>query len=278
MTAALSPPGPLAVTALLAAREARMRLSSLWFWIVASAVCLMAWVYGAGFLAGFETESVLVTTDPLMALNILVILFLAVVLGLRLAAAMAWEREHRTLEVLLVAPAGWGAILAAKFLVEVIVLAVLVTIYGAYLLAAQPLGSGVIAPADLAGLALMPAFALPTMALGLWAGTALGSVRMATVAFLILLGLLAGYEIARSVLAAQPATEMSLTGLYLRHALDLAAPVVRTVSAAAPLARLVEGMVLQTPPDLSAAAAAGGLALATLVAAAITGRLRGAVR
>ena len=44
----------------------------------------------------------LVTTDPLAVLNAVVVSVLAAVLGLRLAASLAWEREHHTMEVLLV--------------------------------------------------------------------------------------------------------------------------------------------------------------------------------
>ena len=131
MAAILRPAGPVTATLLLSVRGLRLRLCSVWFWAVASATCLMAWVYGAGFFAGFETESVLVTTDPLLALNARVTIFLGVVLGLRLAASMAWEREHRTLEILLIGPAVWGAILGAKFLVEIAVLALLVFVYAA---------------------------------------------------------------------------------------------------------------------------------------------------
>jgi ABC-type Na+ efflux pump permease subunit len=271
------PPGSLRRATLLMGRELRMRLGSFWFWAVASGTCLMAWVYGAGFLAAFETESVLVSTDPLMTLNALVVVFLGVVLGLRLAGAMAWEREHRTLEVLLVGPARWVEIIAAKFIVELAVLALLIAIYAAYLLVAQPLGRGVIATQDMGGLALLPAFALPTMALGLLVGAGLGTVRGAVLTFLILLGLLASVEVARAVLAAQPPESMSLTALYARHALDLAAPLLRLTSPAAQLVAPVEAMALQAPLTLALAAAALAQALAGLVAATLLGRLRGAL-
>ncbi len=277
MQARPRPPGSFRRATLLMGRELRMRLGSFWFWAVASGTCLMAWVYGAGFLAAFETESVLVSTDPLMTLNALVVVFLGVVLGLRLAGAMAWEREHRTLEVLLVGPARWVEIIAAKFIVELAVLALLIAIYAAYLLVAQPLGRGVIAAQDMSGLALLPAFALPTMALGLLVGAGLGTVRGAVLTFLILLGLLASVEVARAVLAAQPPDSMSLTALYARHALDLAAPLLRLTSPAAQLVAPVEAMALQAPLTLALAAAALAQALAGLVAATLLGRLRGAL-
>lgn len=278
MRDALAPPGAFAATLLLAERELRSRLGSVWFWAVASLICLMAWLYGAGFLASFETESVLVSTDPLMALNAMVVIFLSVVLGLRLAASMAWEREHRTLEVLLIAPVGWGAIVAAKFVVELVVLLLLVALYAAYLLLAQPLGTGVIGIPELAGLALIPAFALPVMAVGLLTGAGLGTVRAAVVVFLVVVGILVAVEITHGVLAAQPVDQMSLTGLYARHALDFAEPVLRIASPVAVLAMPVQAIALQAP--LTAAEASNALlqALAFLVLAALLGRARGALR
>jgi ABC-type transport system involved in multi-copper enzyme maturation permease subunit len=259
-------------------RELRFRLGSVWFWVIASGICLMAWLYGAGFLASFETESVMVTTDPLLALNIMVVIFLGLVLGLRLAASMAWEREHHTLEVLMVAPVGWLAIVAAKFLVEVVVLLALVAIYAAYLIVAQPLGTGVIDVRNIAGLALMPIFAAPVMAFGLLVGTGLGTVRTSVVVFLFALGLFAAVEIAHGVLAAQPVDQMSLPGLYARHALDLAAPVLRALSPAASLARLVETLTLQLPLALPQAASALALTLILLALSVAAGRVRGALR
>lgn len=278
MRDALAPPGAFATTLLLAERELRSRLGSVWFWAVASITCLMAWLYGAGFLASFETESVLVSTDPLMALNAMVVIFLGVVLGLRLAASMAWEREHRTLEVLLIAPVGWGAIVAAKFMVELVVLLLLVALYAAYLVLAQPLGAGVIGMPELAGLALIPAFALPIMALGLLTGAVLGTVRAAVVVFLVVVGILAAFEIIHGALTAQAVDQMSLTGLYARHALDLADPVLRLTSPVAQLAMPVQAIAFQAP--LTAAEAGHALlqALALLVLAALLGRARGAVR
>jgi len=278
MRGALTPPGPLSTTALLAWRELRFRLASVWFWVVSSATCLMAWLYGMGFLSSFRTESVIVTTDPLLALNAAVVIFLGLVLGLRLAAAMAWEREHRTLEVLLTGPVGWGAIIAAKFVVELAVLLLLVLIYAVYLAMAQPLGAGVIGPEELRGLALIPAFALPVMALGLAVGAGLGTVRAAVVGFLILVGLLAVVEIARGILSSQAVDQMSLASLYLRHALDIAAPVLRLASPATQLALPVQSLALQVPLDLAQAGASLAQAAVLLLLAAGIGHLRGALR
>lgn len=278
MRDALTPPGAIAATLLLAERELRSRLGSVWFWAVSSLTCLMAWLYGAGFLTSFETESVLVTADPLMALNSMVVIFLGIVLGLRLAASMAWEREHRTLEVILIAPVGWGTIIAAKFVVELLVLILLVALYAVYLLVAQPLGAGVVGTQELMGLALIPTFALPVMALGLLAGAGLGSVRGAVVAFLVLVGVFAAIEITHGVLSAQPVDQMSLAGLYVRHALDLGDPVLRVLSPSAQLALPVQAIALQAPLSAKDAGYAVLQALAVLVLAALLGRVRGVQR
>lgn len=278
MRDALTPPGAIAATLLLAERELRSRLGSVWFWAVSSLTCIMAWLYGAGFLTSFETESVLVTADPLMALNSMVVIFLGIVLGLRLAASMAWEREHRTLEVILIAPVGWGTIIAAKFVVELLVLILLVALYAVYLIVAQPLGAAVVGTQELMGLALIPTFALPVMALGLLTGAGLGSVRGAVVAFLVLVGVFAAIEITHGVLSAQPVDQMSLAGLYVRHALDLADQVLQLLSPSAQLALPVQAIALQAPLSATDAGYAVLQALAVLVLAALLGRVRGVQR
>ena len=278
MAAILHPVDPATATLLLAGRELRLRLGSVWFWAVASTICLMAWLYGAGFLAGFETESVIVTNDPLLALNALVTIFLGVVLGLRLAASMAWEREHRTLEILLIGPAGWGAILGAKLMVEIAVLALLVLVYAVYLAAAQPLGAGVIGTGELSGLLLVPVFALPVMALGLLVGAGLGTVRAAVVVFLVLLGALAAVEVAHALLAAQSLDRQSLAGLYARQALDLASPVLDPISPAHALALPVRALMLHAPLLSEQAVLPLGQSVVLVALSVIAGRARGALR
>jgi ABC-type transport system involved in multi-copper enzyme maturation permease subunit len=278
MAAILHPVDPATATLLLAGRELRLRLGSVWFWAVASTICLMAWLYGAGFLAGFETESVIVTNDPLLALNALVTIFLGVVLGLRLAASMAWEREHRTLEILLIGPAGWGAILGAKLMVEIAVLALLVLVYAFYLAAAQPLGAGVIGTGELSGLLLVPVFALPVMALGLLVGAGLGTVRAAVVVFLVLLGALAAVEVAHALLAAQSLDRQSLAGLYARQALDRASPVLDPISPAHALALPVRALMLQAPLLSEQAVLPLGQSVVLVALSVIAGRARGALR
>lgn len=276
MAIALNPPGQFGASLRVFDREARAKLTSPWFYVVASIVCLLAWAYGAGFQQTFATESVLVTTDPLMALNIAVVAFLSIVLGLRLAASMAWEREHRTLELLLLGPAGWGAIVAAKFAAELGVLISLLAIYALYLLVGQPLGQGVVSLREVAGLAAVPVFGLPTLALGLLVGTMASSVRGAVVIFLAVVILLIAFELALAILTAAGADQLSLFSLYLRATLETVAPVLRPVSAMAHLALPIEGLTAQASLSAADVASALALTLATLASAVLSGRFRGA--
>ena len=85
----LRPLGFAGTVLLLANRELGARLRSPWLYAVASLICLIAFFYGGGFRRSFETETVLVTTDPLAALNVMVVAVLAGVLGLRLATSTA---------------------------------------------------------------------------------------------------------------------------------------------------------------------------------------------
>jgi ABC-type transport system involved in multi-copper enzyme maturation permease subunit len=277
MSPNLRPPGHLGIALLLMRRELAARLMSPWLYAVASLVCVIAWFYGGGFLRAFETESVLVTTDPLAALNVIVVVVLGVVLGLRLAASLAWEREHRTLEVLLAGPVSHGAILLAKFCVELLLLALLVTIYAAYLLVAQPLGAGVVGPGDAAAIGRMPLHALPVLALGLLASAWARSVRGAVVAYLAIVLLLGLFEIVLGMLLARQPQELGLVAVYLRGIMSAAAPVIDPVSAVARLADLTQGLTVQTPLPVLRTLMAVGLALVTLALATLVSRARGAV-
>lgn len=275
MATALHHPGTLRLTTLLVGRELGTKLSSFWFFLVATAVCLIAGLYGAGFQHAFETESVLVTTDPLQALNVMVFGFVGLVLGLRLASGLAWEREHRTLEVLLVGPVPWSVVVLAKFLVEFCVLTAMVAIYLTYLLLAQPLGAGVIGLGDTLPVSQMLIFVLPMLALGLLISAWARSVRSAVVAFLVLIGLLGIFEVTLGVLTAMPANEISLSSLYLRAGLQSIAAVLHPISAVAVLARLVENLQMQIPVTASQIGATMALTVATLALSVLIARLRG---
>jgi ABC-type transport system involved in multi-copper enzyme maturation permease subunit len=268
-------PDHLHLTGLLARRELGARLMSPWFFGVATLICLTALLYGSGFQQSFATETVLVSADPLLPLNVMVVSFVGLVLGLRLAASLAWEREHRTLEVLLVGPVPWSAVVLAKFLVELCVLGLLLAIYWAYLLLAQPLGAGVIGLADTSPLAVLPLFALPLLALGLLVSCWARSVRSAVVGFLVLVGVLAILEATRAILTTLPAAEMSLSALYLRAGLERLAPALAPVSAVATLAGLIERSFAEG--SVTALQAAGALVqtAATLALCVLIARLRG---
>ncbi|MFO1151732.1 MAG: ABC transporter permease subunit [Alsobacter sp.] len=268
-------PGPLVVTALLARRELLARLASAWFWIIASLICVIAWIYGGGFQQTFVTESVLVATDPLLTLNVLIVMFLSVAMALRLAASFAGEREHRTLEVLLVGPASWGSIMAAKFLAELSLMVLLILVYLAYLLVAQPLGAGVIAPRDALGLIAMPAFALPVLALGLLVAAWARTVRAAVVAVTAVLGALAAFEAGLGLLQSRAPDQITLTELQIRSALETAAPLSAWLSAPGQLAGLARALAQNAAPSATAALWSLGLTAGTLCLATLLARLRG---
>lgn len=272
----LRPPGLRRQTFLLVRREVAAKFASLWFWLVASALCLMAYVYGAGFVRTFETESVVVTADPLAGLNTLMVAFLGLVLGLRLAGALSWEREHRTLEVLFVGPVPSSVIVLAKYLAELLVLAALVAIYCLYLAVAQPLGAGVTGVGDFAGILENGLFVLPVMAMGLAVSGMTASVRMAVVLYLALVALLATYEVVLGLLRTMPADSMSLFSLYLRALLEVAAPLFHALSPVAGIAFLAERLVTQQALPLSQSLGVVALTAGLLLFSCIVTKMKGA--
>lgn len=274
MALALQPPSVVGVTLLLFNREVSARLASPWFYGVATALCVIAWLYGAGFLQSFQTESVIVTTDPLATLNFLIIAFLGVILGLRLASSFAWERENRTLEVLIVGPVSYAAVVLSKFGVELCVLALLVAIYVAYLLLAQPLGAGVISPSDALSAAGMPISALPLLALGLIVSALVRSVRMAVVVFLSIVTVLALIEVGTFLLESRPPDQLSLAELYIRSGLDGASRILDPASA---VARLADVATAQDGIAAVTTAWALALTVVTLALAVLAARARGAL-
>jgi ABC-type transport system involved in multi-copper enzyme maturation permease subunit len=257
-------------------KEITAKLWSPWPFLLASGACLIAVVYGSGFQSGFETETVLVTANPLAVLNAIVSIFLAVLLGMRLAAGVAWEREHGTLEVLLMSPAGPRAIVLAKFAAEFVVLLVLLGIYAAFMLVAQPLGSGVIRPDDVLALATNVALVLPVMAMGLLVSCFFGSVRAAVIAYLVALAVLSALQALLLMLQQAQPQDLSLAMLFVRAGLEQAAPVLGLVSPAAPLADLglaAVGSIVIGPSKIAAALV---LALVAVVLGGEITRARGA--
>jgi ABC-type transport system involved in multi-copper enzyme maturation permease subunit len=257
-------------------KEVATKLWSPWPLLLASGACLIAALYGSGFQSGFETETVLVTANPVAILNAIVSVFLAVLLGMRLAAGIAWEREHGTLEVLFMSPAGPRAIVLAKFAAELVVLFVLLGIYAAFLLVAQPLGAGVIRPDDVLALATNVALVLPVMAMGLLVSCFFASVRVAVVAYLVVLVALSALQGLLLMLEEAQPQDLSLAMLYLRAGLERADPVLGLVSPAAPLAdlgRAAIGSIVIAPAKIGAALV---LALVMVVLSGEVTRTRGA--
>lgn len=230
-------PGAGRIVTVLLRKEIGARFSTLWFWIVASAVCLMAANFGGGFQRAFQTETVLISSDPLQFPNAMVLIFAALVMGLRLSTALSWEREHRTLEVLLVGPVGHREIVLAKFFADTCVLVVLLMIYSAYLWFGQPLGAGVISLIDLAGLWQKLLLVLPIMAFGLLISACFSTVRASVICFLAAFGLFAILEVLTVWLSAQLPQDMSLTALYLKRGFEFIQPAMDWTS---PLAFLTD--------------------------------------
>lgn len=235
---------------LLVGRELAAKLVSPWVYAVATLICLIAFAYGEGFQRSFDTESVLVTTDPLMTLDIVVVVFLGLILGLRLATSMSWEREHGTLDVLLVAPVPRLAILLAKYLVEICVLVMTIALFATYLFIAQPLGRGVIGTVDLISVIQMPLFVLPVMAFGLLISVATSTVRSSVVLYLVFIGLFAVFDGGLGILNTTPADEMSLSSLYIRSGFQAIAPIVQTISPVSKMSFLIERLFNQNPITL----------------------------
>lgn len=236
------PPAYGRLLLVLVRRELATKLTSFWFFAVATAVCVVAFIYGSGFQQSFETESVLVTTDPLMPLNVIVVAFLGLVLGLRLATSLSWEREHQTLEVLLVGPVSWSAIVLSKFLAELLVMAGLLAIYIAYLLLGQPLGAGLIGVSDVAAIAMSPIFILPLMATGLLVSAWARSVRGAVLFYLVAVAVMAGFELLLGFLKTSELTDMSLSSLYLRSGMEAVSPFLTPVSPVGQIASMTRSL------------------------------------
>lgn len=265
-------------TALILRRELISQVCAPWFFLIASAACLIAWWYGVGFQAAFQTESVIVAESPLMPLNAAVVTFFGVMLGLRLSTAIAWEREHGTIEVLLSGPVEWPDVMLGKFLSELMALVCFVVIYQAYLLAAQPLGAGVLSVADAAAVGSLILTAMPFMALGLLVSAWARSVRGAVVVYLAAVAGLAAFEVARIWLSMLQPGQASLTALYLRAGIEALAPVMSVVSAASQAAQVFERVSQGAPVGAARLLVALGLTGATLVLGYLLARVRGTAR
>jgi ABC-type transport system involved in multi-copper enzyme maturation permease subunit len=268
-------PGNLRSFAVLVERELAARLASFWMYLLATAACVIAVIYGAAFQSTFETETVLVSSNPLAMLNAVIAVFLALVLGLRLAASLSWEREHQTLEVLLVAPVGARAVLLSKFASELVVLMLIIAIYAVFLSLGQPLGDGVVRWRDIGFLVAIVPCMLPVVALGLLVSSFFSHVRAAVLAYLIAVGALVAYETVLAVLEGAQPQGLSLVQIYLRAGMIGAEQILGRLSAVAPLADLIEAAIHQTVLGWFNLSWSATLTVVTLGLAAETFRVRG---
>lgn len=268
-------PGAGRIVGVLIRKEIGARFSSLWFWLVASAICLVAANFGGGFQGAFTTETVLISSDPLLVPNAMVLIFAALVIGLRLSTALSWEREHRTLEVLLVGPVGHRELVIAKFLADASTIVAMFLIYGVYLLLGQPLGAGVLSFQDLIGLWQAVPLVLPVLAFGLLISACFSTVRASVICFLVLLGFFALLEALILWLSVQLPQDMSLTALYLRRGFEFVDPILDWMSPLAFLSDLVglnDGRITGFEKI-----AALGMSVAFLAIATVIGKFRRAV-
>ena len=264
----------------LTRHEFTARLRSFWLYILVLTVCFMAILSGNVFQQYFGTQTVSVFSGllgklgSLNALNASVLLFLGLVLGIRLSGSLAWEREHRTLEVLMTGPVRYSAVVVAKFLAELLALLLILSVYGLFLSLGQPPGRGVLSGVEIGILAVWATHVLPALALGLLVSAVFSTVRGAVIAVLVLFTVLASLEALPFWLETMRADELSPAHLYLRSALDTAAPVKRAISALAHLlepARIHLGRSVWTQSGPTAALA---LCLATLAVACVVGKRR----
>ena len=119
----------IALCLILLWRDVRAQLVSIWPYVIASAMCAVVGLATSSVQRSFETESVLIAADPLLSVHVAVLSFIALSLGLRCATSLSWEREHRTLEVLLSGPVTVAAVVSSKLLAELVTFLALGLVY-----------------------------------------------------------------------------------------------------------------------------------------------------
>lgn len=269
--------GALAISVTLAGRELSSRLVSLWPYLVASGMMLIAAFAARSFMASFGTETVAVDAAPLRFVHVAVIVFLALSLGTAAATSLAWEREHRTLDVLLAGPVTAGVLVVAKLATEMATLATLLLSYVLYLAVAQPLASaspGLMATASMWRDAVL---ALPLIAFGLLVSSLAATVRQAVLVFLVVLVALAAIAIGRLWLAVQDPNDLSLAALALRRGLDVVDQPLAWLSPVGYLVELVKQGVGESVPSASRTLAAVVAAAAAIIGAVVITWRRGAL-
>ncbi len=262
------------IVRVLIRHEIRSKLESIWIYLLCSLMCLTAILFGNAFAKSFETESVLVSTGPLSSLNAAVLLFLGLVSGLRLAGSLSWEREHHTLDVLLVGPVSYTTIVIAKFSAEVFVLLLVLGVYAAFVFAGQPFGRGVLSVSDGWTLAMWSVHILPIMAFGLLVSACCSTVRTAAITYLALVGLMTSVEVSAIWLAPLSPNDLSLALLFLRSTLESAAPVLDVVSVIAHLFQPVETVLGRGSVTLTTLTTPAVLCLSFIVMSVVISRRR----
>ncbi len=198
--------------------------------------------------------------------------------GLRLSSSIAWEREHRTLEVLLVAPATWPSVAAAKFVSELSVFIFVALAYVVYLVAAQPMGAGVVGLAEAGHTLLTLLLAMPFLGLGLVVSTFSRTVRSASIVYIVLVLVFTAFDAAYGILVAIPPENLSLVALYGRATVELADPFIQFISPTSAVAAGAQVRGGGTGEVAGAIMQAIGLSFAMVALAVVAGSRRGKAR
>jgi ABC-type transport system involved in multi-copper enzyme maturation permease subunit len=266
----------LGIAAILTRRDLFAKLGSIWIYSLASAICATTALLATGFRRTFETETISVSADPLAPVHALVLVIMALVLGMRAATSLSWERENRTMDVLLSGPATASALVVAKLATELVTLVMLGLVYSAYLVLARPIGDVDTAFGGAATFWRLSVLVLPMIGLGLVISAGAPNVRAAVVAFLSVVLSLAALEGASAWLEAQDLNELSLTAVYLRGILSRATEWLHPISPIAYLADLARNVTGGTAPASFREVTGFVLLLALTGASVLLVRTRGA--
>ena len=247
----------VAIALILCWRDMRAKFSSIWLYALASGVCAIVAFFAISFHKAFETETVTVAADPLSAVHGIVLASLGLILGIRAAMALSWEREHRTMEVLLSGPVTIVALVSAKLSAELATLIFLNIVYTIYMAIVRPVGDAWLLH-SIVSYWYLSLLILPMIGLGVAVSALVSTVRGAVVTFVVVclaLGLVEGFTL---WLNGQDANDLSLPVLYVRQTLDVVTGWLSIVSPVAYIADLFEilsGAVTAAPGIFSAATA-----------------------
>jgi ABC-type transport system involved in multi-copper enzyme maturation permease subunit len=264
------------IAAILARRDLSAKLGSIWSYGLASAICAMTALLATGFRRTFETETVSVSADPFAPVHGTVLVILGLVIGMRAAISLSWERENRTMDVLLSGPVTASALVAAKLATELVTLVMLGLVYSAYLVLARPIGDLDTALGGAASFWRLSILVLPMIGLGLVISAGARTVRAAVIVFLSVVLGLATLEGASAWLQAQDPNELSLMAVYLRGLLSRATDWLEPVSPVAYLADLARTVDAGAAPAIVRPVTGVILLFALTCASVLLVRMRGA--